>query len=291
MDGAQLDSRSRRGGSGEMHIASSREQRLSYVYVNATPTDRDRLATTLDALKGRGIEAIAWPETDLDSWPVLTVWSKSSVHDEIVVARAEQAMNGSRHVPIQIDDVEPLIGFRQLQTSPLRDLSSRAADALYRLLNNTGPAPTVLKRRIEWGWVDNILCSAIFGIVAYLVTHTLRTKFGIAASFPDVFVVPAIGAMLLFSAIVRQPRVFTGKEEQKVRFGRMLFYDLITQATAYGAAVAFWITSSVTDSRMLGSTNGTGWEIPAITAAALAAGITTRWIVVLAAHALWARKW
>lgn len=113
--------------------------------LNATADDAAALAQVLGALTEQGFTVQTAPVRGEELQPrhaelhryqstaaVLTVWSRGSIQDEDVVSKASDAMRRGRLLPMRIEDVEPPIGFRQVQTFDLVHLVPEAASELAR---------------------------------------------------------------------------------------------------------------------------------------------------------------
>ena len=108
--------------------------------LNATTDDAAAMAQVLGALTEQGFTVRIAPVLGRDPEPrdmepnpdetsaaVLTVWSRGAILNEDVVSRASDAMRRGRLLPVRIEDVEPPIGFRQVQTFDLVHLVPDAA--------------------------------------------------------------------------------------------------------------------------------------------------------------------
>lgn len=124
---------------------------MTDIFVSYAREDRDRIAPLVTALEARGW-SVWWDPTIAygsdysdtiekaleQSRCVLVAWSKDSVPSHWV--REEAAVGRSRNalVPVRLDDVQPPIGFRHLQTADLVSWSGEPTAASEKVLDDVG---------------------------------------------------------------------------------------------------------------------------------------------------------
>lgn len=244
--------------------------------INATEFDFAALGGLLATLANRGHRVSRWPDGDAQSVAV-TVWSSASILDEDVVARAMEAQNRATHLPILIDNTEPPIGFRQIQTITVRDRNAAGADVILFALDGA-KAPRVLVRRTGsvLDWVDNLLSTLLFIIPAQIAIVTLSPLFDFHAPFRYFFIVATGGAALLFGLVIHAPSL-TRPPPPRIPWAKLILVDLLLQAFVIGIFGVSWITSALVDERMIGESGGM-WALPIILTASSLLGIVVRWI-------------
>lgn len=129
-------------------------------------------------------------ETSLrESDVVVVLWSDASIHSQWVRDEAATGKDSGRLVPVLLGDVEPPLGFRQLQSIPLGNWSGRWAprnfrtvlEAIAKRAGATGsepeappksPAPERVRRLIQIGLVAAIAAAAL--LLLLLQNSSLR---------------------------------------------------------------------------------------------------------------------
>lgn len=128
---------------------------MSDVFVSYKAEDRDRVAPLVSALEAEGL-SVWWDtriaagsewrrdiEEQLDAARcVIVVWSKRSVGREgrFVREEADRAQRRATYLPVRIDNVEPPLGFAELQAISLRRWKGDPADARYRKVRDAARA-------------------------------------------------------------------------------------------------------------------------------------------------------
>ena len=122
---------------------------MSDIFISYNNKDRPRVQTIVQALDGRGWSIFwyqtipygkTWRETigkELsEARCVVVLWSKNSIELDWVREEADEAKARRVLVPVRIDDVQPPIGFRGLQTADLVhwNATTKATYAFDRLI-------------------------------------------------------------------------------------------------------------------------------------------------------------
>jgi TolB-like protein len=125
---------------------------MSDVFVSYKAEDRPRVLPLVDALEAEGLSV--WWDTIIaggsewrqdiqqqldDARCVLVVWSKRSVAPEgrFVRDEANRAQRRGTYLPVRIDNVEPPLGFGEIQAISLKGWRGSRTDARYQTLLNS----------------------------------------------------------------------------------------------------------------------------------------------------------
>jgi TolB-like protein len=125
---------------------------MSDVFVSYKAEDRPRVLPLVNALEAEGLSV--WWDTIIaggSEWRqdiqqqldearcVLVVWSKRSVAPEgrFVRDEANRAQRRGTYLPVKIDNVEPPLGFGEIQAIPLKGWRGSRTDARYQTLLNS----------------------------------------------------------------------------------------------------------------------------------------------------------
>lgn len=252
------------------------ESNRPIIFLNATARDASAMSQVIDGLGRRGI-----PIVDAAERPaiIMTVWSRESILDEAVVAMAARAQGESRQLPVQIDNVEPPIGFRQVQNILLLDLSEVAAEQISSMLGLGKSEPAVVVRRSTFSWLDNILFTTMFAVVAYPVFKLYANALGIKALFAPGFLFMTIAAAALLGTIAYLSPIIA-RPAARQPFVRLMLIDLAIQAGVVGLSGVALSTGEAMAPGMAGG----AWGLPSALAVSSLAGILARWgLVVLLA--------
>jgi hypothetical protein len=253
------------------------------IFLNATESDRLRIAALLEHLSVRGFEVTAWPRSKTMAYSAvaITIWSFGSVHDELVVSRADQAITFARHVSILIDDTEPLIGFRQSQMIIAPEISNSLATSIEESLLGVKKTRPTNNPKIDKSYIDSVILAIISVLTVYSAFIVLSGEQPLNGIYINGFIIPSISAYLLLISIVRQPGLFLGKMRLRTGLFRLFALDAACQFAAYALASALIIAALMTDRRLLGRSGDYAPMLLAIMAAAYAAGLSVRWCIVL----------
>jgi len=163
--------------------------------LNALASDEAPLVDVLSVLEREGLRIEAAGELD-DGGPhgnVLTVWSRASILDERIVRNADLALHAGCLIPIRIEDVLPPIGFRQVQTYDVVQLSEEAGKKLASDLRKHGldiqksesptaiHSTTILLRAIEWACFVTVPVGAFVPAFSWLLGYSNYITFIFAA--------------------------------------------------------------------------------------------------------------
>ena len=120
---------------------------MTDIFISYTTADRETVRTLAGALESEGWDV--WWDREIpagvtfetyieerlnEAACAMVVWSKNSVNSMWVRAEANEAMAQSKLVPVLIDDAQPPLVFRQIQTADLRGWSGDANDQRFRKL-------------------------------------------------------------------------------------------------------------------------------------------------------------
>lgn len=234
-------------------------------------------------LKSRGINEQAWPESGpLDgAIVVITIWSGKSVCDELIVLRADQAMATGRHVPVLIDDIQPLIGFRQSQMIVSPEISSALAQAIEDYVLESSSVMQATNTPAEKSIVDSLILAIISMLTVYAVFITALDSRPLSGLLINVFIILSISTYLLLTSIVRQPRVFLTKARSGPGLLQLFALDAAGQIVFYILASTLIVVSIMTDPRLLGDAGDFGPTLLIAMAGAYTAGLLVRWCIIV----------
>ena len=110
---------------------------MSDIFISYNHEDRLRAEMFAKALEGRGW-SIFWDRT-IPIGKTWRVWSNTSVESEWVREEADDARQRRVLVPVQIDDIQPPMGFRGIQTADLVNWNAgETTPAFDRLIADIG---------------------------------------------------------------------------------------------------------------------------------------------------------
>lgn len=138
--------------SGGESAVAARGKKMSDVFVSYKAEDRPRVSPLVDALEAEGLDV--WWDTIIaggsewrqdiqqqldDARCVLVVWSKRSIAPEgrFVRDEANRAQRRGTYLPVRIDNVEPPLGFGEIQAISLNGWRGSRTDARYQTLLNS----------------------------------------------------------------------------------------------------------------------------------------------------------
>ena len=140
---------------------------MADIFVSYASEDRDRVRTLVELLEARGFSV--WWDRDLYAGPqytkvieselevasaVIVAWSQKAIDSPWVFDEANVARKRGVLVPLLIEDVQPPIGFRAMQTAELKQfpMSHDGIDMLLRgieeLVGSRIPAPPAASIRV-----------------------------------------------------------------------------------------------------------------------------------------------